>query len=45
MSQTYKSKVSKLCRKYACDYDRIIDFYDSKIERITGPTHLDMLLN
>lgn len=45
MSQTYKQKVKRLCLKYKCDYDEIVDYYDKKIERITGPTHLDMLLN
>ena len=45
MSSTYREKVEGLCAKYNCDYDEVVDFYDKKIERITGPTHLYMLLN
>jgi len=34
-----------LCEKYDSDYFECLAYYDKKIERITGPTHLDMLLN
>lgn len=45
MAPNYKNKVEELCNKYGCEYEQCHSFYDKKIERITGPTHLDMLLN
>jgi hypothetical protein len=43
LSSTYKVKVEQLCDKHGCDYSTSKTYFLSKIERITGPSHVPSL--
>ena len=42
-SPTYRLFVEELCKKYDCTYTASKNHFLSKIERITGPSHIPCL--
>ena len=43
LSATYKDRVEQLCDKHGCDYNASKTYFLSRIERITGPSHVPSL--
>ena len=43
-NQTFVEKISELCRKYSASMPECRSYYLSKIERVTGPSHIPELL-
>ena len=44
VSDTFKNKVSDLCHKHQANYPQCKSYYLSKIEVVTGPSHIPVLL-
>ena len=44
LSENYADMVRGLCAKHNCSYEELKTYYLSKIEYVTGPRHLPMLL-
>ena len=44
VSNTFKDKVSDLCQKHEAFYPQCKSYYLSKIEKVTGPSHVPELL-
>jgi hypothetical protein len=43
LSPTYRTKVEQLCNTHGCDYAASKSYFLSRIERITGPSHVPSL--
>ncbi len=44
LGSTYKKMTERLCEKHGCSYQTSKSYYLSKIEKITGPSHISALV-
>lgn len=44
IGKNFREHVTNLCMKHGCLYDELSDFYQRKVEHITGPSHIPALL-
>jgi hypothetical protein len=44
LSDAYRERVVDLCNKHNCNYEELRNYYLSRIEYVTGPRRLPMLL-